>query len=190
MSLPFSTEARRQFDPVAQQFGLACVACTEWGLRYESDKVFLKVNFDNDRSYELAVEIGQRDDRSPGPPFSLAEVLRLRGVQDATFVGGLIVSDFARLRDILARLAELTIRHASDFLMGSELSFVQVAKLREKESAEFELASELRYVRSTTEAAWAVRDYKRVVKALESVEPHLSQAERRRLEYARKQLRP
>ena len=43
MSLPFSTEARRQFDPVAQQFGFSLRGLYRVGLRYESDKVFLKL---------------------------------------------------------------------------------------------------------------------------------------------------
>lgn len=190
MSLLFSTEARRQFDPVSQQFGLVCVACTEWGLRYQNDDVFLGVNFDNGRSYELSVEIGKRDTRFSGPSFSLSEVLRLRGVQDSISTNALVVSDETRLKTGLTRLAELTVRYAPDFLMGSDISFVQVAKLRDNESADLSLASQLRHARSTTEAAWTARDYKAVVAALEPVEQHLSPAERKRLEYARNQLAP
>ncbi|MDZ4099923.1 MAG: hypothetical protein U1E13_14685, partial [Methylophilaceae bacterium] len=97
MTLLFSEKAQRQFDPVAQQFGLVCVACTEWGVRYENDQVFLNINFDNGRSYELGIEIGQQDPRYPGPPFSLAEVLRLRNIQDAAFVSELLINDDARM---------------------------------------------------------------------------------------------
>lgn len=188
MTLLFSTEARRQFDPVAQQFGLVCVASGEQGLRYENENVFLEVNFDNGRSYELGVEIGKRHTQYPGPPFSLAEILRLRGVQDAAFVSGLMISDELRLTSILSRLVRLTLDHASDFLMGNDFSFAQVEKLRNQECAEFELASQLGYARSAVDKAWPARDYKAIVKALEPLEPHLSPAEKKRLEYSRKQL--
>lgn len=188
MTLLFSAEARRQFDPVAQHFGLVCTISDEQGLRYENDNVFLEVNFDNGRSYELGVEIGKRHTRYPGPPFSLAEILRLRGVQDAEFVSGLMISNESRLPDTLARLARLTLDHAADFLVGNDLSFAQVEKLRNKESAEFELESQLRYARSMVDVAWPARDYEAIVKALEPLEPHLSPSEKKRLEYSRKQL--
>jgi hypothetical protein len=188
MTFLFSTEARHQFDPVAQKFGLVCVASTEWGLRYENDKVFLTVNFDSARSYELGVEIGKKNTKYPGPPFSLAEVLRLRDVQDAEFVSGLMISDETRLPDVLSRLAKLTVSYASDFLMGNDFSFAQVEKMRNKESAEFELVSRLRYAKSTVDVAWSEKDYEAIVRVLEPLEQHLSPAEKKRLEYSRKQL--
>lgn len=190
MSTPFSREARLHFDPVALQFGLTNVARTESSLRYENDKVFFSINFDSARSFELGVEIGKKDARYPGPPFDLAEVLRLRGVQDSIAVNALVVSDPSRLKDALARLAELTVRHASDFLMGNDLSFAQMEKLRDRESATLALASQLRRARAAAEAAWAAKDFKKVIKALEPLEPHLSESEKRRLDYSRKQLAP
>lgn len=188
MTLLFSTEARRQFDPIAKQFGLVCVAATEWGLRYENDKVFLVLNFDNARSYELGVEIGVQGNHHLGPPFSLSEILRLRDVQDAVFVSGMMISDQTQLPDALSRLAKLTINYAHDFLMGNDFAFAQVERLRNKESSEFELASRLRYAKSIVDVAWPAKDYEAIVKALESLEAHLSETEKKRLEYSRKHL--
>ena len=74
------------------------------------------------------------------------------------------------------------------FLMGNDFSFAQVEKLRNKESAEFELASQLRYARSAVDLAWPAKDYRAIVKVLEPLEQHLSPAEKKRLEYSRKQL--
>lgn len=188
MTLLFSIEARQHFDPVAQQFGLICVTSNDQGLRYENEKVFLEVNFDNGRSYALGIEIGKQHTQYLGPPFSLAEILRLCGIQDAAFVSKLMVSNELQLPGILSRLAQLTLDYASDFLMGNDLSFARIEKLRNKESAEFELASQLRYARSIIDIAWPARDYKAIVKALELLEPYLSPSEKKRLEFARKQL--
>lgn len=188
MTLLFSTEARRQFDPVAKQFGLICVRSSEHGLRYENDKVFLKVNFDNGRSYEIDVEIGRQCARYAKPAFSLAEILRLRSVQNATFVSRLMNSDQSRLPSILLRLVRLVCDHASDFLSGNDLSFAQAEKWRNKEAAEFELASQLKFARSTVDVAWSKRDYKAIVRVLEPLEPYLSPAENKRLEYSRKKI--
>src|SRR5690349_21295310 len=105
MTLAFSKEARQQLDPVAKQFGLTCVASTERALRYENDKVFLNVNFDNGGSFELGAEIGRKDFRSSDPPFSLAEILRLRRVKDHVSRNALMVSDETSLEGALIHLA-------------------------------------------------------------------------------------
>jgi hypothetical protein len=190
MSVPFAVEARRQFDPVAQQFGLACVVASEREVRYESDAVFLCINFDNARSFELGIEVGKKNLTQPERPFSLPEVLRLRGVPYAASIDGIMASDAARLHDALARLAILVMQHAPDFLAGNDLSFAQVAKLREKESLAYALERDIRSARARAETAWMRKDYMAVVVTLEPLEVRLSPAEKMRLDYSRKQLLP
>ena len=71
----FASEARSFFDPIGRGFGLTCSASTEQGLRYESDEIILRVNFDNGRSYELGVEIGRKQTAGgPARFHSLGEV--------------------------------------------------------------------------------------------------------------------
>jgi hypothetical protein len=135
--IPFSAEARRQFDPVAVTYGLSCAIAEEHRVRYEGSETFLHVNFDNGRSYELGVELGQKISGKVERPFSLAEVLRLRRVPEAVKVDGLLAASPAALADELGLLAQLTMANAPDFLRGSDLSFAQVAKLRETESGAY-----------------------------------------------------
>lgn len=66
MSNPFELEARRSFDGLAQQFGMDCVRSSNREVRYESGNTFLSVNFDDGRSYEVGVEIGQLQLSQPG----------------------------------------------------------------------------------------------------------------------------
>lgn len=190
MSMPFMEEGKSQFDAVAQQFGLSCVSANERSLRYESDAVFLSVNFDNGRSYELGVEIGQKNAGQPERPFSLAEILRLSELADTASIDGMMVHAANQLHDGLARLATLTTQYAADFLKGDTRSFMRLAQLREQESMAFALQRDLRTAISRAESAWAVKDYKALVAALEPMEPYLSVAERKRLNYSRKQLDP
>jgi hypothetical protein len=96
-----------------------------------------------------------------------------------------MINDAARLESALVRLAALTERYASDFLIGNDISFAQVAKLREKESDAYALANDLRSARASSEAAWSKRDYLGVVRSLEPLEPHLSSVETKRLNYSR-----
>jgi len=190
MSVPFALEARRGFDGLAQQFGMSCVVSNDREVRYENDGAFLIINFDNDRSYELGVEVGRKTRAEPERPFSLAEVLRLRGVAEAAAIDGMMVSHVAPLPKALVRLARLTSLHAADFLLGSDLSFVQVAQLRQRERDAYALEGALRAARARLESAWEERDFHAVVKSLEPLEQHLTPAEKKRLDYARQHLAP
>ena len=190
MAIAFALEARGNFDTVAQQFGLKCVISNETEVRYENDSIFLIVNFDNGRSYELGVEVGRKKQMQPERPFSLAEVLRLRGVADAASIDGIMVHDAHLLGNALMRLAAMTLKYASDFLMGSEFSFSQVAILRKRESDDYALERNLRAARAGSEEAWTRRDYQGVVRSLEPLEQHLSPSEKKRLDYSRRHLAP
>lgn len=167
---------------------MSCVTANESLLRYESDVAVLSVHFDNARSFELGIEIGKKLLRGPERPFTLGEVLRLRGVPDAAVIDGIMTPDTNKLSAALERTSELTAGHASEFLMGNNVAFGQLAQLRERESLAYALERDLRFARIKAEAAWAVKDYKSVIAALEQLERHLSPAERKRLDYSRKQL--
>ena len=188
MSVPFALETRRAFDALARQYEMKCLPSTDREVRYENDNVFMTINFDNGRSYELGVEVGRRKLAQPERPFSLAEILRLRNVADAASIDGIMISDMNLLADALTRLARLTSQHAADFLAGSELSFAQVAKLRQRESDAYALKGALREAMTKSEGAWMKQDYQTVVESLEPLEQHLSPAERKRLSYSRRRL--
>jgi hypothetical protein len=184
--ISFSAEARRHFDPVAAKFNLSCVVADEQRVRYESSEVFLSVHFDNGRSYELGVEIGQKIPGSVERPFSLAEILRLRNGRDVAVIDGLSASNPTKLADGLQLLAELSLRYGDDFLNNSAFSFAQVARLREKESIAYAIQRDLRSARARAEVAWRDKNYAGVIAALEPVKDHLSPADVKCLEYLNK----
>jgi hypothetical protein len=188
MSVPFALETRRAFDDLARQYEMNCLPSTDREVRYENDNVFMIINFDNGRSYELGVEVGRKKLAQPERPFSLAEILRLRDVTEAASIDGIMISDMNQLAVTLTRLARLTSQYAADFLMGSELSFAQVAKLRKRESEAYVLKGALREAINKSETAWAEQDYQTVIESLEPLEQHLSPAERKRLNYSRRRL--
>lgn len=171
------------FDRVAQQFGMTCVLSTERQLVYKNDAVFMAVNFDNGRSFEIGVEIGLEVE--PRRAFSLAEIMRLRKLS-TEMIDGLMVVDTARLQGALELLARLTLEHASDFLSGNKFSFAQISKLSDLESKIYAHERDLRSARAKAEIAWTQKQYPGVVATLTSIEQYLSPAEIKRLDYARK----
>ena len=130
--MSFVAEAKRRFDPIAQQFGMACVVSSDRVLRYENARVVLTIIQDSRGSGELGVELGSMKRRLRGPAYSLADVLHLNGAQDAAWVSGLMVADQALLPGALSRLADLTVKYASDLLSGREFSFARLESFRNK----------------------------------------------------------
>lgn len=177
-------EAKCHFDRVADEHELSCVVANAQYIRYESAAAYFTVNFDRDRSYELHIEIGQQTAGSFKRPFSLSEILRLRNVPEAEQVSGIAASNTAKLINVASFVSDLLLKYAGDFLNGSEFSFVQIARFREKESIKSALERELRTARLQADIAWKNKDYAGVILALEPVESHLSPSECKRLAYA------
>jgi hypothetical protein len=188
MNISFAREAKCRFDPLAKKFGLSFVTSNEREVRYESKEVLLKVNFDNGRSFELDVEIGKKDGRYPGPPFSLQEILKLRKSEEAGSIYSFLASNEEKFKKILDQLANLTVKYAADFLMNGEFSFMQIEKFRNRESIEFELAAQLSYARSLAMEAWSARDYASIIRELGPIEAHLNPEDKKLLKSSREEL--
>lgn len=188
MNVSFAREAKYRFDPLAKKFGLSFVTSNEREVRYESNQVLLKVNFDNGRSFELGVDIGKKDGRYPGPPFSLQEILKLRKAEEAGSIYSFLAINEEKFKNILDRLTNLTVKYAADFLLNGEFSFMQIEKFRNRESDELELAAQLNHARSLAIEAWSTRDYAFIVREFSPIETHLSPEEKKLLESARQEL--
>ena len=188
--IPFSDEAKRQFERVAEKYRFECVAADERRVRYESTDVFLDVRFDNGRSYDLGIEIGQIIPNKIERPFSLAEILRLKNVSEGRSIDGFSASSVTKLRDGLKTLADLTLNYADDFLRGRVSSFVQVPDLREKESLDYAIQRDLRTARAKAVKAWNTKDYAGVIAAYEPVKSHLEPSEVKRLQYSQSKIFP
>jgi hypothetical protein len=185
VNLEFVPEVRRSFDAIANEFGLSAVDENEWRVRYADSKTFMNVNYDNGRSHELGVEIGRVS--SSERPFSLGEILRSVGNRSA-IADGLLASDFASMRNVLVRLAELTREYAAEYLCGNDIAYARLARLREQEGVAYALDRDLRQANVEADEGWTKKDFVRVVRALEPFQQYLSDTMLRRLEYARRKL--
>ena len=154
-----------------------------------SDQVALTV-YHGRRSYEIGVEFNR-----PGQPGARAcrvhDVLRARlgpGHTQQTYFQQ--ASDQQKIIWCLDRLAALLADHCAGLLEGNEEIWARV----ENEIAQYE-ETQTRIIveeplRAQAATAWDKKDYRRVVALYGSLEPHhLSEIERRRLEYGLKRVR-
>jgi hypothetical protein len=186
----FLEEARLAFDHICGRFNMHCVFASRQAVRYENESVFLNINFDGQRSFELGVEIGKISLIESERPFSLGEILRLCGPEHSALIDGLMIREAIHLPEALRHLAELTSNHAAEFLRGGDLPFAKLASQRQTEGDLYALEKTIHTARARSEVAWKKRDHRGVVSALAPIEQHLSPAERKRLEYSRHHLAP
>lgn len=181
--LPYSTEARRFFDPVAAGCGLSCTSADEYEILYEDAQTFLSVCFDNGGTHELAVRCGLQT--SPIQPASIFEIMRLaQDSPEAVKIDGMMAATASALSSCLRQLADITARYAPIAFSASDMWFEQLAKLRRKENRDCAVHSDLIAARSKADAAWKRKDFGGVVAALGPMRFYLSPGERKKLEYA------
>ena len=188
--LDFKDHVLKSFDFLQSGYSFRCVDANDYSVRYESDAVFVVVRFDNGRSFELDVEIGQRGVLYDGQerPFNMGEVLRLKGVEKKEGYSFFQASDQSRLGNAINRLSELLKKYGDDLLRGGRFAFKSLINFRTRECEEYAVTRDLKFIRSEAEKAWKKKDYSKVVSLYGPVKSHISGSEKKKLEYAERHL--
>lgn len=113
----------RSFDSLISEYGFQCVRVEKNRVRFESDKVFVKIGYDAFRSYELDCAVGLLSDKGQKRPMSLMEILRLANAEKKEFYTIIQASTPERLEKHVPRLADLLERYGREFLLGKHEIF-------------------------------------------------------------------
>lgn len=188
--LNFKDHVLKSFHFLESGYSFHCVDANELCVRYESDKVFVVVRFDNGRSFELDVEIGQRDILYNGKErlFNMGEVLRLKGVEKKEGYSFLQASGQSSLENAIDTLSGYLEKYGNDLLKGNRLTFKSLIDLRLREGEEYAIARDLRFIRHEAEKAWKKRDYRKFVSLYDPIKPYMTGSEKKKLEYAERKL--
>lgn len=152
---------------------------------YRGQGVVITVLYDDQRSYELSIDIKREGQASPG--FDFGEALRSCGAP-ADLPSCFQVSDETRLPKFIAELAGSLQAHCAELLSGDARAFRRLQELRDSECSAFEQERTLKQAREKAARAWQAGDYAAVIEALQPLEALLSPSERKRLAIARRKL--
>jgi hypothetical protein len=170
--------------------GYRCVESTPSWVRFESANVFVELVFDGNRSYELGLLFGlKRSARIGVVSFSIAELLRLRGAEEADRFSLIQVTSPESLASFVEQLAKMLRTYGSDIILGNEEIFAELAEQRQREVKAFALEGKLRMARAQAERAWRNKDYATVVAVLAPLRSALTPSEIGKLEFAEKRAR-
>lgn len=154
-------------------------------LRYESAQSVVDVVWDA-RSGELEVFVGLHPQTGlPKETYSVMDILGMEGTLPPDRKVAAQVADENRLRPFVDQLAEDMRVHAQPALAGDRMFFRRLERFRHAKAEAFGRSMKLQQVRSAVEDAWRKRDFKKVIGLYASVESDLTEAEKRKLAYAR-----
>ncbi|HFD11997.1 MAG TPA: hypothetical protein ENJ32_05980 [Crenotrichaceae bacterium] len=179
-----------EFSYLVENYGFHCVSATVFDVRFESDTVFVDVRYDANRSYEIGIEVGQKNVLFDGKerPFNLGEILRLRGVAEKEGYKAFQAADSVSLINCISRLSSWLEIYAVDFLQNDRFSFKRLSDFREKECDQYELETKLSHIRREVQIAWSNKDYLKVLELYQPVESFLSEVEKKKLAFAQRQI--
>jgi hypothetical protein len=158
-------------------------------VRYESDAVFVNV-YHGRGSFEIGVEIGRLDRPEK---YGLDYIVSWAGkaaCEAEGFGRGTMfqVSTREGVQNIVPRVAGLVKRYGDPFLSGRPAFYDELQKANERASIAYEREQALARIRKEANAAWATKEFARVVELLQPVRNDLTEVESKRLTYAEKHI--
>jgi hypothetical protein len=185
MNFNFATKVTNEFGFLCSDFNFSCINEDQYYVLYESQNVFIGITFDGNRSYELGVNIGFKNITSPG--YSLGEILKCFG-GPAEKYSCIQVTTPESLSNFLVIFSDFIKKYAIDLLKGDNSAFQQLKEARNKECHEYAIEQRLAQMRCILKEAWHTKNYVKVVELLTPLEQHITQAEHKKLEYAKEKL--
>jgi hypothetical protein len=178
----FSEVAQRAFS-FLERAGFSRVESGSAQLRYESEQTIVIIQWDG----ELEGYIGLRPRKGePEVLFSLTDLLNMLGVDAPRQRAPFQVSDENRLPLFVDKVAQDMQTHGQPALAGDRMFFRKLGVFRTAQADALMRDTELRRVRSAADKAWRERDLHKLIGLYMSIEAELSEAEKGKLDYARK----
>jgi hypothetical protein len=185
MSIRFAESAKRAFS-FLEDAGFRLKHHELSRLHYETEQVFLTVEWDR-RSGELNVFVGPQPTKGEPPdPISLRDLLSTMGVNEPEAKTPFQVAEEHRLGPFLDKLAEDTRVHAGPALAGDRMFFRWLRTSRTARAQAHTQEIEIRRIRGEAEMAWRKRELDKLIDLYASIEDHLTASERAKLSYARR----
>jgi len=181
--LGFREEVFSAFRFLTDEYGFQIRRAAGNHVRYESSQVLVELWYDFGRSYEVELWMGT----SKRSKFSLGDILSVLA-EEFSERCLFQMSTETRLRENLPKIAGLLRQHCDGGLRGDAAFYQRIRDHSGRQAARLRLELSMGNWREKLRSAWHSRDYEGAVVLLERASAMLTEAERRKLAYARKKL--
>ena len=186
MITSFSSFVRRAFDFLVERHGFKVIQEQRALVTYQSSMCEISLFYDDQRSFEVGLGIAGCQ-LTDNPPFSFDEILRAQNVPESEWPMGYSARTVEDASELLDKIAVLISRYAVELVEGHQPAWERLIEQRKSDCIRYTKETNHRLAKAKANDAWAVRDYIKVIEALEGVDvAWLGKADLAKLEYARR----
>jgi hypothetical protein len=177
--MSFTTLALKHFQFLENDYQFTLISSASSFIRYESEDVLL-ILYQNTYSFELELEVGRMD--WPGRTYNLPTIIR---ALDPSYKGQQFFQASSRhvIEKCLMEMSQLVRRICRPLFMNDVKAFHHVEMTARMIAKETTIYYTINPIKREAYAAWKQKDLKKVIKLYSEIEPHLSELERKRLQY-------
>lgn len=158
-------------------------------VEFESPAVLVRV-YHGRQSYEVNLELNLRTEWEQGiPPFTISDVLRAAAASHELPNGVIQASTRSALESGVRRLGDLIRKYGHDAIAGNPFAYRRLMAQRSRTAVAETEALRVQDLRTKAERAWRNKDFRAVEEAYSQIEEALTPAEKKKLEYVRRQPR-
>lgn len=181
----FSIRARNAFGFLTKH-GFQIIEDEYASVVYRSSVCEVTLFYDDQRSFEVSLNIARLYPVDK-PSFSFEEILRAQSVPKNEWPTGYSARTLDDAALLVEQMAKIFRAYAIQLIEGDTYAWKRIEDQRKIDCLNYAKETRLNHARSQADAAWAKRDYARVIVALESVDVvWLSKSELAKLTYARR----
>jgi hypothetical protein len=178
----FAEAADTEFAFLAADYGFYLKRRSRTEVVYQSSVVGVRA-YQDWSSYELGLYISLL-----AAPETRASIQELRQYYVLTSEAPYFrSSEPSEVRDYLRHMGEFVRKHCGELLRGNVEAWDKLARWQRCRPLQSPAEQEVRRLKELGAAAWLEKDFRQVIVAYTAVEKHLSERERARLEYARRE---
>jgi hypothetical protein len=187
----FEETVKNNFSFLVQQYGFRLSQIEQTGyvkvIRYESPLVYVSLIY-GPPAYEPEMAFGRIgiDDVPGNRGFHPGDLVLLRS--SFGWKWGAVNPKNPVLVEIVAGHAQILRECGSACLLGDQASFEEMKARRDNAIEDWHQEEKVNSIRNDAQVAWESKDYRAVLRLLESIETMLTDTEKKKLEYAKKQL--
>lgn len=183
MSNSFGSIVEEAFGFLNLNYGFRPVEKERATVVYESLAIFVSLFYDDQRSFEVSLGLGRKCDLNPS--YTFEEILRSQSVPLALWPSGYSAKTLSDAQILIEKMSEIIASYAVPLLEGDAASWARITEQRRGDCETYAAATSLANAKRAASAAWAAKDYPKVVEALEAVETSLSKTDSTKLAYAK-----
>jgi len=182
--LQFKNAALDAFGFMVPDYGFRCTKISPLIVRFESEYVYFEVTHEP-RSFEIDFSVGRID--RPDERFSLSELNVFMGyAEEGKSYPALMAYKPEAVKEVLAQVGDHLKDKGGSVLQGRADAFEKLASIRASAPNDYFNGVHVGSAKKAAEDAFHAKDYGKVVKALEPIKGCLSQAELKKLDYAKR----